>query len=814
MIHTHTFEVGGKTLSLETGRVAKQAGGSVLLGMGDTVVLCAATMSKTAREGIDFLPLVCDFEERKYAIGKIPGGFMKRGGRPSDKAILASRLIDRPLRPLFPKGMRNDVQVIAMPLSVDKNVPPDVLAITAAGAVLAVSDVPFSGPVAGVRVGYIDGEFVLFPSFEELKGSEIDLAVAGHKGAISMVEAGANIVSEDLMVEALVFAHDAIREICEEIEKFAAKAGKPKREPILSKPSDDLAKAIAKAELKFIEANIFDPDKATRESASDEVAKEIIAKYQEKHADDPATLAQIPSAVDKAIKDTLRANVINKGKRPDGRGTTDIRNLEATAGLLPRVHGSGLFTRGQTQVLTLCTLGMPGDAQTMDTLDESETERKYMHFYNFPPYSVGEVRPLRGVGRREIGHGALAERALRPVVPIDTEDFPYTVLLVSEVLESNGSTSMASVCGSTLALLDAGVPLKAPVAGIAMGLMSDGKKFQVLTDIQGVEDFSGDMDFKVAGTREGITALQLDTKLDGIPTQVLKDALAQARDARLQILDVIEAEISGPRQTNVRAPRLTTVMIEPAKIGALIGPGGANIRKITEATGAQIDVAQDGKVTIGTDNQESLDTAITMIKGSTSSLEVGTEFTGAVTRVIGRGAFVEMPNGRDGMVPTDKLMAGLKRPDQAVQIGDKIKVKVDEVDAMGRVNLTALGLNEDHPRLGGSEPLLEPTGDLGGGGRDRDRGGRDRGGRDRDRGGRDRDRGGRDRDRGFRDRGDRPERSERPERAERTERAPEAEEEPRRSRFSEEEAPDVPSAFPGRKRGNDDEMNARFRPRR
>ena len=813
MIHTHTFEVGGKTLSLESGRVARQAGGAVLLGMGETVLLGSATMSKSAREGIDFLPLVCDYEERKYSVGKIPGGFIKRGGRPSDRAILTSRLIDRPIRPLFPKGMRNDVQVIAMTFAVDQENPPDVLAVNAAGAALALSDVPFNGPVGCVRVARIDGELILFPSVSQIAESDLDLVVAGHKGAISMVEAGATEVSEKDMAAALKFAHEAIKTICIEFEKFAKIAGKPKREPICKLVDADLMARIKKDCWSEIKTAIVDPDKASRESGLSELTKEIVERYKEVYADKPEILAQLNEAVDKAIKDAVRELVIKDGKRADGRKLDEIRKLEAIAGLLPRVHGSGLFSRGQTQVMTVLTLGLPKDAQTLDGLEEEE-DKRYMHFYNFPPYSVGEVRPMRGPGRREVGHGALAERSLRSVIPLDDPEFPYTLLLVSEVLESNGSTSMASVCGSTLALLDAGVPLKAPVAGIAMGLMSDGKKFQVLTDIQGVEDFSGDMDFKVAGTREGITALQLDTKLDGIPTQVLKDALAQARDARLQILDVIEAEISGPRQTNVRAPRLTTVMIEPAKIGALIGPGGANIRKITEATGAQIDVAQDGKVTIGTDNQESLDTAITMIKGSTSSLEVGTEFTGAVTRVIGRGAFVEMPNGRDGMVPTDKLMAGLKRPDQAVQIGDKIKVKVDEVDAMGRVNLTALGLNEDHPRLGGSEPLLEPTGDLGGGGRDRDRGGRDRGGRDRDRGGRDRDRGGRDRDRGFRDRGDRPERSERPERAERTERAPEAEEEPRRSRFSEEEAPDVPSAFPGRKRGNDDEMNARFRPRR
>lgn len=747
MIHNHQFEVGGKTLSLETGRVANQAGGAVLLGMGDTVILGTATMSKNPREGIDFLPLTCDFEERKYAIGKIPGGFIKRGGRPSDKAILISRLIDRPLRPLFPKGCRNDLQVITMAFSVDKNCPPDVLAINAAGAALTVSDIPFKGPVAGVRVGLIDGEFVLFPSNEQLKDSDLDLVVAGHKGAISMVEAGANEVSEEVMAKALAVAHDAIKTICIEFEKFGKMVGKAKREIIEQKFDEKLIDEIKKKEAKVINAGIFDKDKAKRESAMDDLAKDLIARYKEKYADNPEILAQLAGAIDKSIKDQIRKSILEDEKRPDGRNLTTIRPLEAIAGLLPRVHGSGLFSRGQTQVMTVLTLGMPKDAQMMDTLDEEEGDKRYMHFYNFPPYSVGEVRPLRGAGRREVGHGALAERALRPVVPLEDPEFPYTLHLISEVLESNGSTSMASVCGSTLALMDAGVPIKAPVAGIAMGLMSDGKVFKVLTDIQGVEDFSGDMDFKVAGTREGITALQLDTKLEGIPEKVLTDALSQAKDARMEILDVIEAELPAPRpHLSLNAPRVTTVRVNPEKIGALIGPGGANIRKITEETGCEIDIQQDGRVLVASSTGEAAERAIALIKSATLSLEVGFEFTGAITRLMGRGAMIEMPGGKEGMIPTDKLTkARIGRPDDVVSIGDVLNVKVDEIDSMGRVNLTAIDLNPDNARLNDPNPPVSPRPERS----DRDRGGRGdrdrRGGRD---GYRDRDR---DRDRRPRD---------------------------------------------------------------
>ncbi len=807
MIHSHEFEVGGKTISLESGRVANQAGGAVLLGMGETVILGVATMSENPREGIDFLPLVCDYEERKYAVGKIPGGFVKRGGRPSEKATLVSRLMDRPIRPCFPKGLRHDIQVIAMPFAVDQGCPPDVLAIIAGGAALAVSDIPATKIIAGVRVGRLDGEFVLFPSIAEQKISDLDLVVAGHKDAISMVEAGATEVSEEDMAKALAFAHEAIRLIATEIEKFAKEAGKEKRKVELHEIDENLKKTIKKDYGKEIAKSLIQSDKAVRESALDDMKKDIVAKLKPKYEGQPEMLAQLSEAVDSVVKGTVRELIIDKDQRPDGRKLDQIRPLEAIAGLLPKVHGSGLFTRGQTQVMTVATLGLPNEAQTMDGIEEVENKR-YMHFYNFPAYSVGEVRPSRGPGRREIGHGALAERALLPMIPLDDPDFPYTLLLQSEVLESNGSTSMASVCGSTLALMDAGIKIKAPVAGIAMGLMSDGKTFKVLTDIIGMEDFCGDMDFKVAGTRNGITALQLDTKLEGLPEDVLTRALAQAKTARFQILDVIEEAISAPRE-NVAdsAPQVTTIKINPEKIGAVIGPGGAVIKKITAETGASIDIQQDGTVLVGGNNTDQVRSAIEWIKGLTEEVAVGTEFQNAtITRLMGRGAMVEYMPGKEGLIPTDHLVpGGTRRPDDVVQLGEKVNVKVFEVDSQGRINLTALGIAQTHPNMGENEGATPPA-STGGGGRDRggrggDRNGRDRGRGDRgDRGGRDRDRGGRDRDR---DRGPREERSGNREggdtvAAERDERAPE-----------------VPDAFPKRERGDDDEsVNARFRPRR
>ncbi|HLO99578.1 MAG TPA: polyribonucleotide nucleotidyltransferase, partial [Fimbriimonas sp.] len=631
MTHTLEFEVGGKEFYLETGRVAKQAGGAVLLGMGETIVLGVATMSENPRPGIDFLPLTCDYEERKYSVGKIPGGFMKRGGRPSEKAILVSRLMDRPLRPLFPKGMRNDIQVISMPFSVEQDCPPDVLAVCAAGAAIAVSDIPFKSPVACVRVSRIDGKLVLFPTGDQIKASDLDLVVAGHKGAISMVEAGSNEVSEADMAAALKFAHDAIRQIAEKFEEFGKMVNKPKREVKLHVIDEDLKKNISKKYGKDIEkALLGGKDKAVRESALNDLIKDIVEKLKPEYEGNPDVLGQLGEAADTVVKSVVRDLIIKKDTRADGRKLDELRNIEAIAGILPRVHGSGLFTRGQTQVMTVATLGLPGDAQTMDGIEDEEPKR-YMHFYNFPAYSVGECRPMRGPGRREIGHGALAERALRAVLPLDDPNFPYTLLLISEVLESNGSTSMASVCGSTLALMDAGIKIKAPVAGIAMGLMSDGKEFKVLTDIIGMEDFCGDMDFKVAGTREGITALQLDTKLDGIPDDVLARALNQALTARLAILDVMEAEISEPR-TKVAdtAPQVTTMQINPEKIGALIGPGGAMIKKITAESGASIDVQQDGRVLIGSTGAEASAKAMAMIKDAVGDVEMGQEFTGTV----------------------------------------------------------------------------------------------------------------------------------------------------------------------------------------
>lgn len=799
MIHTHEFEVGGKTLFLESGRVAKQAGGAVLLGMGETVVLGTATMSEGPREGIDFLPLTCDYEERKYAVGKIPGGFMKRGGRPSEKAVLTSRLIDRPIRPLFPKGLRNDVQVICMPFAVDQGNPPDVLAVCAAGAALAVSDIPFKYPVAGVRVAMIDDEFILFPSIEQINQSKLDLVVAGHEGAISMVEAGSMEVDEDTMVAALKFAHDAIKVIVAEFASFAKTAGKAKREVNLHVVDEALKKAIEKKYGKEIQKTLLGAkDKAMRESALDDLIKDIVAKLKPEYEDKPEIAAQLPEAADGVVKGVVRELILKKDTRPDGRGLEQIRPLEAIAGLLPKVHGSGLFTRGQTQVMTIATIGLPGEAQTIDGLEEEEP-RRYMHFYNFPPYSVGECRPMRGPGRREVGHGALAERALRAVIPLDEPDFPYTLLLISEVLESNGSTSMASVCGSTLALLDAGIKIKAPVAGIAMGLMSDGKVFKVLTDIQGMEDFCGDMDFKVAGTRDGITALQLDTKLEGIPDEVLSRALAQAKVARFQILDVIDEAIPGPRESNENAPAIQTININPEKIGAVIGPGGAVIKKITGTTGASVDIQQDGRVLVGGTSGKQVNEAIAMIRALTDEVAVGSEFTGKVTRIIGRGAMVEYIPGREGLVPKDQLtVADIRRIEDVVNLGDTLNVKVHEIDPMGRVNFTALGIAQTLPSLAGNETATPPPPSQGGG---RDRG--DRGGRDRGRGGN---------DRGGRDRGDRGDRGGRDDRGPRHDRGPrpEAVEAP-----AEPSAPKVPDAFPKKGEGDDDDnVNARFRPRR
>jgi len=741
--HSVERELAGRTLRIETGKVAKQAGGAVWVYQGDTVVQAAATMSHETRPGIDFFPLTCDYEERKYAVGKIPGGFVKRGGRPSEKAILNSRLIDRPLRPLFPDGMRNDVQVIAMPLSLDLDNLSDTIAIVAASAALMVSDIPWEGPVGAVRVGLVDGQLVVNPTQTQVKASDLDLVIAGTKKAVIMIEAGANFVSEALMLEAMDVGHAVIREQCELQEELRALAGKEKSAISAFLPDAAILRAIQEKMGGEIRATIQNPDKAARESAIDDLKKEVVARMS---VDFPEREGAIAEAADKAVKKAIRSLIIEEHVRPDGRKLDEVRPISCEVGVLPRVHGTGLFTRGQTQVLTALTLGTTADAQVVDNLEVDEKEM-YMHFYNFPPFSVGEVRPLRGPGRREIGHGALAKRALIPVLPA-TEAFPYAMLLQSEVLESNGSTSMASVCGSTLALMDAGVPIKAPVAGVAMGLMTIGDQFAVLTDIQGMEDFSGDMDFKVAGTTEGITAIQMDTKIQGIPRQVMEQALEQARQGRLHILGKLNEAIQAPRASlSEFAPSIMTIEINPERIGEVIGPGGKMIKRITADTGAQIDIQQDGKIYIAAVDQAAGRKAADIILGMVGEIEVGTLFTGKVTRLIGMGAFVEIAPGREGLVHVSHLREPpVRRPEEAVKLGDEIQVRVIEVDQQGRVNLSAINLDKPFDASMARRPDDGRGG--GGGGRfgDRDRGPRFGGG-DRDRGPRF---GGGDRDRGPR----------------------------------------------------------------
>ncbi len=761
-------EIGGHTVKIETGKVAKQAGGAVWLSIGDTVVQAATTMSKELRPGIDFFPLTCDYEERKYAVGKIPGGFIKRGGRPSEKAVLTSRLIDRPLRPLFPDGMRNDVQVIVMPLSVDLNCVPDTWGIVAASAALTVSDIPWDGPVGAVRVGRVEGEFVINPSLPQQAESDLDLVIAGTERAIIMVEAGSLFVSETDMLAAMDFGHEAIKLQCALQLELKALCGKPKNSFVPQLPSYEILNAIQEKMGAEIRAAIQNPDKAARESAIDELKKEVVARIL---PDFPDSKGEITEAADKSVKKAIRHLIIEEKIRPDGRKLTEIRKITCEVGLLPRVHGTGLFTRGQTQVLTALTLGSMSDAQVVDNLEVDEKKR-YMHYYNFPPFSVGECRQMRGPGRREIGHGALAERALVPVLP-DVADFPYAMLLQSEVLESNGSTSMASVCGSTLALMDAGVKIKAPVAGIAMGLMTLGDEFAVLTDIQGMEDFSGDMDFKVAGTTEGITAIQMDTKIQGIPREVMVQALEQARQARLEILSKITATLDAPRgDLSKFAPSIFSIEINPEKIGAVIGPGGKTIKQITADTGAQIDIQQDGKIFIAAVDQEAGRKAADIILGMVGDVEVGTVYTGKVTRVIGMGAFVEILPGREGLVHVSHLAdPPVRRPDDACKVGDVLTVRVIEVDGQGRVNLSAINLDQPFDPATMSRRPDDGRGG-GGGGRFGDRGGRggDRGG---DRGGRGGDRGDRGPDRGG-DRAPRPDATPEP---------PEEEEEAPRARF-------------------------------
>ena len=735
---TKNVEVAGRRISLETGRVAEQANGAVIIRQGDTVVLSTAVMSKEPREGIDFFPLTCDYEEKLYAAGKIPGAFMRREGRPSEQAILASRLTDRPLRPLFPEGFRLDVQVVSTVLSVDQENDPTILSINGASTALVISDVPFQGPVGAVRMGYIDGQVVVNPPMSQMANSDLDLVVAGTADAILMVEAGAKGVSEQVVLDALAMAHDEIKNLCAAQLELRDQVGLEKREWIPNTYPEQMQEIVGEYLALRLDPVLYSADKAMRESGVDDLRVRTIGELGERFPEHADIIGKL---FDKAVKDRVRERVVEDGVRVDGRGLTEIRPITVEVGVLPRTHGSGLFTRGQTQALSVATLGSMQDQQKLDGLAATEEFKRYMHHYNFPPYSVGEARPLRGPGRREIGHGALAERALLPMIP-PVEDFPYTIRVVSEILSSNGSTSMASVCGSTLALMDAGVPIKSPVAGIAMGLVTREGKFAVLTDIQGVEDALGDMDFKVAGTKDGITALQMDIKIKGLTTDILAQALEQARDARLFVLDKMLAVLPKPRaEMSDYAPRITTILINPDKIRDVIGKGGSTIRKIVEETGAQIDVEDDGRVFISAVDQEAGRRAIEWVKSLTDEVEVGKIYRGKVVRIMPFGAFVEVLPGQDGLVHISKLTDHrVERVEEVVNVGDEVVVKAVEVDSQGRLNLSRQAAIEELQAKG--EPVEEKISEeakaaalaspapVGGGySGGRDRGGRNGGGR-------------------------------------------------------------------------------------
>lgn len=684
-MHSYSIELGGRTLTMEIGKIAKQANGAVLVRYGDTAVVVAATGTKTPREGVDFFPLTVDFEEKMYAVGKIPGGFIKREGRPAETAILTSRLIDRPIRPMFPEGYHNDVQIVATAVSVDPDNAPDIPAMIGASCALSISDIPFEGPIAGVRVGMIDGQYIINPTIEQAKVSRLNLAVAGTKDAILMVEAGAKEISEDEMLDAIWFGHEEIKKLVEWQEKIMAEVGKPKMEVPVYEPPAELAAEIEAYGAEQLKAALMDANKLEREENVARIKAEIADAFMEKYPDNAKDVAYITQ---KLVKKIVRRTISVDKIRSDGRALDEVRPVTCEVGLLARPHGSALFTRGQTQILNVLALAPLSEAQTLDGLGVELTKR-YIHHYNFPPYSVGETKPLRSPGRREIGHGALAERALLPVIPSE-EEFPYAIRLVSETLESNGSSSMGSVCASTLSLMDAGVPIKAPVAGVAMGLVKDGDYFTILTDIQGLEDALGDMDFKVAGTKNGITAIQMDIKIDGINKEIFKQALAQAKRGREHIMGIMLDCISEPRkELSKYAPKITTIHVDPEKISKIIGPGGKTIKKIVEETGAKIDIEEDGRVYIAAVNSEEAAKAIDMINGITAEAEVGKVYTGKVTRLMAFGAFVEILPGKEGLVHISQLSTErVNKVEDVVSVGDEIVVKVTEIDQKGRINLS------------------------------------------------------------------------------------------------------------------------------
>lgn len=688
-VRIYRTALGGQLLEIETGKMAEQANGSALVRLGDTAVLVTATASAQPREDIDFFPLSCDYVERMSAAGKIPGGFIKREGRPTEKATLSSRLIDRPIRPLFPKGYYNDVVVVATVFSVDHDCPSDIAAMIGSSVALSISDIPWDGPTGSVRVGLIDGEYIINPSREQREISEINLTVAGTEDAIMMVEAGAQEVSEEVILEGILFAHEEIKKICAFIRQIQNEIGKEKKPLPEHIVPEGLEDAIREFETADMRAAIQIHEKNERQNAMDQLEAAVKEKFLEEYPDNGKDIDDILYAI---RKEQMRDLILREGVRPDGRKTTEIRPIWCEVGLLPRVHGSGLFTRGQTQVLTSATLGTISEGQTLDGISE-ETEKRYIHHYNFPPYCVGEARTSRSASRREIGHGALAERALLPVLP-SVDEFPYAIRLVSEVLSSNGSSSQASVCGSTLSLMDAGVPISAPVSGIAMGLIKEGDQIAILSDIQGMEDFLGDMDFKVAGTRNGITAIQMDIKVHGISREILMNALRQAHEGREFILQQMLDVIPEPRaELSPYAPKILTLHIDTDKIRTVIGPGGKTINKIIEDTGVKIDIEEDGSVFIAAPDTAAAYKAQEMIELLTADVEVGKTYSGTVKRIMNFGAFIEVLPGKEGLLHISKMAKHrVAKVEDVMNIGDQVEVTVYEIDGQGRINLKRPGI--------------------------------------------------------------------------------------------------------------------------
>ena len=698
-------ELAGRKLTVETGRVAELANGDAIIHYGDTVVMVNVTASKEPREGIDFFPLSVDYEEKLYAVGKIPGSFQKREGKPADKAILTSRAIDRPIRPLFPKDFRNDVCVVATVLSVEQDNSPEVCAMIGASVALSISDIPFGGPTAAVNVGYVDGQIVINPTVAQREHSRLKLTVAGTMEKVTMIEAGADEIPNDTMLDCIKAGHEEIKKLCKFIEGIKEEVGKPKFEYVSFATDKDVYAEIKENFKERMYQDVQAVDKEVRDANMDKLAEDIQAYFVEKYGEEEAEAksTEIANSIHDLEKECVREMIFKEHKRPDGRRIDEIRPLSCEVGVLPRVHGSAIFTRGQTQVLSVVTLGTKSEEQELDGLDEEESKR-YMHQYNFPSYSVGEARPSRGPGRREIGHGALAEKALVPVIPSEDE-FPYTIRVVSEVLSSNGSTSQASICGSTLALMDAGVPIKKPVAGISTGLITSKEnpdEYVMLTDIQGIEDFFGDMDFKVGGTKDGITAIQVDIKNDGLTYDIIKEAFERTKVARDYILDeIMKPQIAEPRaELSKYAPRIITTTINVDKIKDVIGPGGKMINKIIDATGVKIDIEEDGRVCIYTDDAENGKKALKMIEDIAKDIEVGKVYDGKVTRIMNFGAFVDIGGGREGLLHISKISnKRVEKVEDVLAVGDEIKVKVYEIDNQDRINLTMKDLEENKEKV-------------------------------------------------------------------------------------------------------------------